>query len=69
MRKQTLYCVEVRGSIGLTAARTLGSAQARALRELGTDAGPRVRHATRADVEWVSGMGGHVPEGVARRAK
>jgi len=58
-----LYTVEFGHNIGLRDGASARQVLRAITAEEGTNAGPfNVRRATRADVDWVRGMGGEVPE-------
>lgn len=57
---------------GLGEARDLRTAEREVRREIGSyhaGAGVTVRKATAADVDWVSGMGGYIPESIRPRRR
>lgn len=59
----SLYYVETVFGCGLREARSITQARSQAIREIGTDNFKSIRKATKKDVDWVRGMGGHVPGG------
>lgn len=67
-RKDTLYYVETDRGCGLRAAQNIQQAQEEEIRATGTYGFKGIRLATQADVDWVGGMGGHVPDGAVRTA-
>ena len=61
-----LYYVEGQHGCGLRVAVSITQARANFRKEFGTDGCISVKRANEADVGWVKGMGGHVPELEAR---
>ena len=58
-----LYYVETTYGCGIRKAKNIKEARADLLREVGTRGAPGLcRPAKKADIEWVRGMGGHIPK-------
>lgn len=64
MAQNRLYVIETWGGMCIYDARSIRSARKAALEREGYDNLKSVRRATEADVAWVAGMGGYVPNGV-----
>jgi hypothetical protein len=60
---QYIYVVELQNAIGLFTGSNLAAARREAIEEEGRKNVKSVRPATQADLDWVAGMGGFVPEG------
>ncbi len=64
-----LYYFECDMGCGIRVATNLRQAESRIRREVGTFGDARnIRKATKRDIDWVRGMGGHVPDDPVARA-
>jgi hypothetical protein len=59
--KKKLFYIDTDYGCGLRAAKDIKQAHKEELAASGTNHFKSIREATKEDVEWVSGMGGHVP--------